>query len=146
MKHTRPKDPAIAARIAEAIEKAGKNPHGIATALGAAATTVYAWTAGTSDPSPVYLRGLAALCGVSADWILTGKAPQAAYEVPTYASREKFLGSNHDLEPADRLFLARLDLGSEDPGAEVWPMLLNIRRQMRRSREAAVAKAPARRG
>lgn len=132
----RPKDPDIARRIGEAIAGSGKNPHAVSIEMGIAYSTVHNWAKGTSEPSASLLREFARICEVSADWILTGEGPRST-RAPSYPSREKFLGSNHGLDGGDRIFLANLDLGPEDPGGEAWPMLLNVRRQLRKQREAA---------
>lgn len=111
--------------------------------MGIAHSTVFNWTTSVSEPSPVLLREVSRICGVSADWILTGEAPRPDGG-RDYPSREKFLSSHHGLDESERVFLASIDLGPEDPGAEIWPMLLNVRRQMQKQRAAAAAKERAR--
>lgn len=135
----RARDPEISRRIGEAIDASGENAHSVSREMRVAYSTVFNWTTGVSEPSATLLRDFVKATASSADWILTGESPRTAL-VPAYPSREKFLGSNHGLEPGDRMFLASLDFGPEDPGSEAWSMLLGVRRQLRRQRQATATK------
>jgi transcriptional regulator with XRE-family HTH domain len=130
---------ARAERIAWARKAAGfKTKKALADALGVPSKTVERWEKDTA-PGAEQLPRLAAVLGVTADWILSG----GALEPPTYGpALAEYLGAHPNLPPSDRAWLRSLEPPPPDVSpAAYYGLALNARRELPGISPAAAALA-----
>ncbi|WP_320055592.1 helix-turn-helix domain-containing protein [Desulfuromonas thiophila] len=70
-------------RLKTAIKAAGKTQKSLSEKLLCAESTISSYVTGAAQPSLETLAILAAECGVSIDWLLTGREPSAAAQAGT---------------------------------------------------------------
>ena len=66
-------------RIRQAIEKSGKTQRQIADAIGITEVSMSRYTHGERTPKATIMPKLAEACGVSVEWLQTGKEPYKAH-------------------------------------------------------------------
>lgn len=93
-----------AERVAALLAKSGLKRNEVAARLGAATASVSKWYTGESAPTGARLEALAALLGVSADFIRTGKTAAAAAgaALSTLSSSPHALLSVQSMNPGGR--------------------------------------------
>lgn len=69
---------AVGARIREARERAGYTQEALARAADMTAQSVYRYERGRMEPGVARLERIAALLGVSIDWLVNGDQPREA--------------------------------------------------------------------
>lgn len=84
MKYASRCDMSLSDRIRQAREVAGISQHRLAVALDVTGATIASWEHGRYEPRASQVEAIAARCGCSAAWLLTG---EGASPVATQAGR-----------------------------------------------------------
>ena len=66
----------VGKRIKEALDKAGVSQRRLSQALNLSDPSITAYVQGTSEPSAQGFAVIAELCGVTIDWLITGRNPE----------------------------------------------------------------------
>lgn len=78
-----------------AIETAGLTSEELGDRLGISGMTVRRWTKDTNVPKKAYLLQIALICRVPADWLISGKIPEAVIAEQLEADSEAGRSNNH---------------------------------------------------